>query len=566
MFRTSLSSLLLTLALAASAAGQNAFIPTATKLLIQSGRDTPYAPEFREHYRKFNSLPFDGAAVRIRTGLPGATKDELVHDGFTWTFQNDKPWNEAMFADSVAALSAVAADADRRLRHNFLEVKALPGSVDYFDDAGWAELTNRFRLAARIVRQAGLEGILLDVEPLRSLPHRQFSYFAQPQRQRFSPAEYREQVCRRGREMMTAIVTEQPSLVILCRHFLNGLMKAYDPNGRPTARLGDDYDLLPALVDGWLDVAPPTVWLVDGNEDAYLYADREDYRRAAREIGRDDTFLVSPENRDKYRAQVQTSHGFYLDGYLGAPGSFYFKPMGPGGPAALLHEHVSEAIAVSSRYVWIHGEKANWWPGGLTAKQPPWEAEFPGIVEALTLNDAERQRHDAVDLSGTPMFDIAGLIQAFQFGPNLVRNGDVSGGSTGWTAWQEKKDGAAAFDAAQGRTQLGSLRMVGTHRGAWIQDVPVVGGRSYAVQAWCASQGLAAPSIEIAWKDAAGKVVARHRRLVLVPEDTAGWRFARGTITIPREAAKLNLQLTMHSDAAPGDAVWFDDVRVTPLE
>lgn len=565
MFRTALFTLALTLAVAAPARGQNAFIPPAEKLLIQSGRDTPYAPEFREHYRKFNSLPFDGAAVRVRTGLVGATGDELMHDGFTWAFQNDKPWNEAMFADSAAALAAVAADAERRLRHNFLEVKALPGSVDYFDDVGWAELTSRLRLASRIVRDGGLEGILFDFEPLRTLPYRQFSYFAQPQRQRFAAAEYRAQVRRRGREMMTAITSEQPNIVLFCRHFLNGLMKAYDPNGRPAVRLGDDYDLLPALVDGWLDVAPPTVRIVDGNEDAYLYTDRADYRRAAREIARDDVFLVAPENREKYRAQVQVSSGFYLDGYLGGPGSFYFKPTGPGGPAALLHEHVAEALAVSSRYVWIHGEKANWWPGGLTAKQPPWEAEFPGIVAALSLSDGERQRQEAVDLSGTTEFDGERLAQALQFGPNAVRNGDVTG-PTGWLSWQEKKDGAATFDAAHGHAAPGSLRMVGTHRGAWIQDVPVAGGRRYAIGAWCASAGAASPSVEIAWKDPVGKIVTRSRRMALVPDDAQGWRVVRGVVAVPREAAKLNLQLTIHSAGEPSDAVWFDDVRVTPLE
>jgi hypothetical protein len=63
-------------------------------------------------------------------------------------------------------------------------------------------------------------------------------------------------------------------------------------------------DLYPAFIDGWLDVLPPTVTLVDGGELAYCYNSVQEYTEAYAGVKGTCQDLVSPSNRGKYRAQV----------------------------------------------------------------------------------------------------------------------------------------------------------------------------------------------------------------------------------------------------------------------
>ena len=61
---------------------------------------------------------------------------------------------------------------------NFLIFNANPGNVDWFDDAGWKNIVDHWRIAAWIVRQSGFKGICFDPEPYAA-PHAQFQYSAQ---------------------------------------------------------------------------------------------------------------------------------------------------------------------------------------------------------------------------------------------------------------------------------------------------------------------------------------------------------------------------------------------------
>ena len=63
-------------------------------------------------------------------------------------------------------------------RETFLTLYANPGDVDWFDDAGWPEVVDHWRLLARLAKQGGLRGLLYDAEPYTH-PHSQFRYGAQ---------------------------------------------------------------------------------------------------------------------------------------------------------------------------------------------------------------------------------------------------------------------------------------------------------------------------------------------------------------------------------------------------
>ena len=85
-------------------------------------------------------------------------------------------WHGVEFADCVRDLQAAQ---PKQATNNFLMVYANPGDVDWFDDAGWREVVDHWRLLARVAKQGGLRGLLYDAEPYTP-PHSQFRYGASP--------------------------------------------------------------------------------------------------------------------------------------------------------------------------------------------------------------------------------------------------------------------------------------------------------------------------------------------------------------------------------------------------
>ena len=101
---------------------------------------------------------------------------------------------------------------------------------------------------------------------------------------------------------------------------------------------------------------------VDGCERAYRFNSREEYLAAANLIRNKCQRLVSPENRAKYRAQVQVSFGVYLDAYVNPPDSNWYIDPGRQTPVRRLADNVASALEAADEYVWIYGEQASWWP------------------------------------------------------------------------------------------------------------------------------------------------------------------------------------------------------------
>src|SRR5207302_1841281 len=89
--------------------------------------------------------------------------------------------------------------------------------------------------------------------------------------------------------------------------------------------------------------------------------------------------LVSPENRAKYRAQVQIGFGIYLDAYRNPPTSPWYID-GKGSPRVdRLQANLAAALRATDEYVWVRGEKARWWPSPKSEGAPPtWAEALPG--------------------------------------------------------------------------------------------------------------------------------------------------------------------------------------------
>ena len=140
-----------------------------------------------------------------------------------------------------------------------------------------------------------------------------------------------------------------------------------------------------------LDAVPPGMILVDGCENGYYMDSAEAYLQAAHEMrswNGASVRLVSPQNRAKYRQQVQAGFGFYLDMYLNPEGNHYYFPPLNNSRLARLQRNLGLALEAADEYVWIYGEQCRWWGPrrdlpNTVGQGRLWEEAMPGITRAI---------------------------------------------------------------------------------------------------------------------------------------------------------------------------------------
>ncbi len=226
--------------------------------LIATGWDSPNPRQFREGLTTFEGWGvFDGTTLRA-TRQTADNAEAAAINAFS-----DETWAWSEFAGALADLQAAKPTTSR---DNYLMLYSNPGDVDWFDDAGWRAIVEHWRLLARLAKQGGLSGLLFDAEPYTK-PHSQFLYRAQPECDRHTFAEYRAKARQRGREVMTAVAAEFPDVSIFSYRLFSDMLGLLDSGNLELALEPHTYGLLPAFVDGWLDVMPPTVRIIEGTED-----------------------------------------------------------------------------------------------------------------------------------------------------------------------------------------------------------------------------------------------------------------------------------------------------------
>ncbi len=563
-------------ALATACAAADARRP---KKLIETGWDQPDTERLMQNLAEMEKRPFDGVVV----GAVGQI-DEKRRCNLRTAFANEK-WQRDWFQPCLAHLKACKF---KRFTDNFLTLGANPGNVDWFDDAGWANIVEHWRIAAWLAKQGGLKGLLFDPEPYTQ-PHNQFGYAAQPERDKHTFEAYAAKAHERGRQVMKAVAEEFPDLVLFS-YFMNIVDSTATVHANPNRVLAaQGYGLLPAFVDGWLDAAPPAATFVDGCEMAYLYNSVGQYTEAALLIKGACQELVSPENRAKYRAQVQVSFGIYLDAYWNPKEPkwmpWYIEGNG-GSRVERLGANVRTALRVADEYVWVYGEKFRWWPTpGKRVDPQTWPEALPGCEKALRL------ARDPLDYARSQMAELGATGKL----ANLARNGDFGSKKAlsydgaaiewkegrppaGWSAWQaEKSKGAFTWDREAGAAAKGSAKAAGVANGCFLQACAAKPGEHYAVGALRRLQGKGEAWLRVRWQTAEGKWTAETRDVLIHCEDTrAGmhalptprdeWGEMLGVAEVPEGAGRLLVLLSVADQPTPDDVAWFDDVRVLRLE
>lgn len=533
------------------------------KKLIQTGWDQVSPERLVEHMELVEQQPFHGQVIRFN-GRGDAPQFRLA-------FQNED-WDMSAIEQVIEDLKAAQAKSTKPWER-FLLMNANPGNVDWFDDEGFASVVEHWRIAARVAREGGLKGILFDPEPYAK-PHRQFAWTAQAGHDERSFLQYHAKARERGAAVMAAIADEYPEITLFC-YFMNSVNRMAAQRPDPVAALaGGTYDLLPGFIDGWLDVIPPTVTLVDGCESAYRFNSQVEYLSAYNRIKNDCQWLVSPENRAKYRAQVQVGFGFYLDPYINPPDStWYIDPQGME-RVERLGQNLRHALDVTDEYVWVYGEKASWWPNPHPRAQQPWEEALPGIT-------------DQIRAAGDPVgFALHKLQEAGEGPVNLLTNGGFSadaaegaqveqaedwaqeGAPPGWSTWQHPdSSGAFAWDRAVGHDEPGSARMAGVTTGCFLQKVPVNPGERYGVVAWRRIEGTGEAVIRVRWQNPENGWHAQHLDVMIDSQGPRGeWAQMAGVVTVPEGAGFIVPLLNAAGQRSADDMIWYDDVVIFRID
>ncbi len=327
---------------------------------------------------KFADTGLDGISLSIKGNRAGEAKRSQTRD-FALT---DPPWTKEEFAESVALLRKIT--SKQGLRHSYLQVDWSPWTrLAWADDEAWANAAHNMGVIAWIAREGKVDGLFIDPEDYRKT--RQFS----PCPEEGGYEEISRLARRRGAQIMSAMAAENPDMHILFFMLLSWSTEWLgSPEDDLAALVARRQDPWPSFVNGMLDALPPGMRLADGMEFGYRFrADRDDYIRERWRQQQILSQLVAPENRAKFRSNVQVSSGHYLDMYINPEGHRWHMPPLRGSRLARLEDNLHQAVAAADEIVWLFGEKRQIveWEGNLGKWKgvETWEHSLPGLADAM---------------------------------------------------------------------------------------------------------------------------------------------------------------------------------------
>lgn len=316
------------------------------KSLVYYGWGSPDTQYVRQHWYDMEEIPFDGVGILV------ALDRELWRRGETgpvnqlgWHVMGTRRFHVGEFTEAVMDLRAARW---RVFTSNFFPV-ILSSSVSarglhWFDEGRWRVIADNFRAVARLARESGVRGLILDPE---HYGHALFSYRQQRDLVDMRFEEFAARARGRGRQVMEAVAGSLPEAVVI------SLMAYTLPLRELSAGLGladVEYGLLPAFYDGLLEAMPSGARLVDGYEFAYGFKEPRQFEEGYRQIH--ELAIRLSGVPDRYRRHVRAGFGLWLD-FESQPG--YFSP-------EEFRQAVAAALRVSDRYVWIYTQGPKFFP------------------------------------------------------------------------------------------------------------------------------------------------------------------------------------------------------------
>lgn len=372
------------------------------KKLIGWGSDVAYPGKVQNNIRTIEELPLDGIVLSNFSGRRDG-KDFT----FDWECFGQQKFDRNQLTDTIQILKHTRFE---RFTDNFLRFNLQPADVDWFDDFS-APLHNA-RMWSEVTQETGVKGWKFDVEDYKD---KTFVYNKQKYADTKTFDEYAAQVRLRGQQMMEAIQSGFPNIVLLLSLAHSYVNRTPHAN-RKLAELSS-YGLLPAFVNGLIEAAGPQVRLVDGQEQAYGYLTTEDYYRGYHDIKQRAIELVPRELWKKYRDKMEAGVAIFANFQLAVPRSeaqgkhWAATYMKPEQRLRLFEQNVYNALKTTDEYVWLYSELMGWWESGHQLPTPD------GAVDALR---GARDKHTVGEPQG---FDLRAVVDEAQAKMKLATKG-----------------------------------------------------------------------------------------------------------------------------------------------
>ena len=256
------------------------------KKLIEWGSE-PTTSYLRVNIDKAEQMPFDGVVFPLRM---------LNGTEVTWKMWGGLRYEYSILAHMVRDLTQTPF---KSIADRFIRVNVTPGNVDWFDDRAWGIVLHNFSVAAKVAKAGKCKGFVFDLEQYEGKLFDLATAVAlhgATQREAL-PEEYHAKVRQRGRELIAAISSEFPTILILF----------------PWAYQGVSENNLLSLdfLNGIFEAAPPQVRLVDAGEGAYKYKYSEEFQEAYKSV-KFGTYIL-PAATETYRAKIEAGFGIWID-------------------------------------------------------------------------------------------------------------------------------------------------------------------------------------------------------------------------------------------------------------
>jgi hypothetical protein len=296
--------------------------------MIEVGWRTPEPVAMLANLALYESrAPFDGVVHVLRNNNNRTgTWYTLGYHAWHPTLERLDYYSTAINATKQIGLQATV------FTDRFLDVKAQPGVIDWFDGEGWAKNFAQSKQIAKVALDTGCKGIFFDTESYSYGTPFQYEpttlTFRTPGK---TVEEYQQVVRQRGQEFMLALQSVYPDITILLTW------------GYYIATVNNKYRLLPAFLDGMRDVSNNVLY--DGYEHSYGFKTLSEFTAA---------LAGFPDVR------YQPSFGLWLDCYSNTSAYAwdgvhnYFTP-------AQWQTALSAALARAQQYVWVYSERASWY-------------------------------------------------------------------------------------------------------------------------------------------------------------------------------------------------------------
>ncbi len=333
------------LLIAAPCFAASAFQPSLSgKKLISYGTDWPNTAYVRSHIRDMEKHPFDGIVI----GVSESTEPSLSGDMLGFHVWSKTAFDAAKYEHAIDDLRATKFE---KFTDNFIQVEAMPGDVDWFDDAQWDAVVHNFRILARVAKLGGCVGLELDPEQYGA--ERVFTPLAWSDAKLHGKTEqqYKAQAIVRGEQLMRGLNAEFPGIKILCL-FGPALTQACALSPK------HDYALLAPFLEGMARAADEKTQIIDGFEQSYGYhvepafaAARESMQQAR------DTFT----DKNAFDRVMRKGFGLWADNDSGHRGWSLDHPEKNCFQPATWQNGVHFALAYTDEYVWVWREKIHEW-------------------------------------------------------------------------------------------------------------------------------------------------------------------------------------------------------------